>query len=97
MTWEHRTSRHARGYGRAWEKLREYILSAEPLCRLCAAKGRVTLAEEVDHIRPKADGGGDEIENLQPICRACHRAKGLADRGAAPRKTIGRDGWPTDE
>jgi 5-methylcytosine-specific restriction endonuclease McrA len=84
--WRHaRESRHARGYGAAWEKVRAAVLRDEPLCRPCRARGRVTAATAVDHIRPRARGGTDDRENLQPICAACHEAKTLEDRGYAPR------------
>jgi len=32
-------------------------------------------AHAVDHIRPKSQGGTDDIENLRAICKACHQAK----------------------
>jgi 5-methylcytosine-specific restriction protein A len=64
-----------RGYGSRWQRLRWHVLRTQPLCRPCFADGRVTAATEVDHIRPKVDGGGDEIDNLQPICRRCHADK----------------------
>ena len=30
---------------------------------------------EVDHILPLADGGSNELDNLQLLCSSCHRAK----------------------
>ncbi|MGI9249613.1 MAG: DNA methyltransferase [Pseudohongiellaceae bacterium] len=32
---------------------------------------------EVDHITPKAKGGTDHIDNLQLLCNACNRSKGV--------------------
>jgi hypothetical protein len=32
-------------------------------------------ATEIDHILEVANGGTDDIENLQPLCRMCHQAK----------------------
>jgi 5-methylcytosine-specific restriction endonuclease McrA len=29
----------------------------------------------IDHIVPLAKGGSDTLDNLQPCCRACNRAK----------------------
>lgn len=68
----------ARGYGQDWRRLRLRILDAEPLCRFCAAEGRVTAATDVDHIEPfrglddprRLDPG-----NLRPLCRPCHAAR----------------------
>jgi hypothetical protein len=31
---------------------------------------------QVDHIEPKRNGGGNEIENLAPACRRCNKWKG---------------------
>lgn len=75
-----------RGYGSRWQRIRAHVLRTQPLCRPCFADGRVTAATEVDHVVPKVDGGGDEIDNLQPICRRCHADKsareGRGDRGS---------------
>jgi hypothetical protein len=30
---------------------------------------------EVDHIRPWSSGGGDQLYNLQALCKPCNRAK----------------------
>ena len=34
---------------------------------------------EVDHIRPKQDGGTDKFDNLQPLHRHCHDVKTARD------------------
>jgi len=71
-----RGSRHERGYGWAWDKLRQQILERDcGLCQPCAQAGRVTAAAAVDHKVPKAQGGTDAEANLQAICDPCHKVK----------------------
>lgn len=71
-----RGSRQSRGYGAAWEALRKRILSRDKgLCQVCQASGRISIAREVDHKVPKAQGGTDDDSNLQAICTPCHKAK----------------------
>ena len=71
-----RGSRHQRGYGAAWDRTRKRIFDRdEGLCQNCLKHGRPTPGTDVDHKLPKAQGGGDEDENLQLLCRACHREK----------------------
>lgn len=71
-----RGNRHERGYGTAWTKLRAFVLERDRgVCQPCEAAGRITLAHEVDHKVPKAEGGTDDETNLQSICRACHLTK----------------------
>lgn len=71
-----RQSRHERGYGYAWEKLREIVMRRDAgLCQVCKAAGRLTTGTVVDHIKPKAEGGTDELDNLQVICKPCHTMK----------------------
>jgi len=73
-------SRQARGYGADWERLRDWFLRQPEnvLCRSCEAAGRVTLAQEVDHVvafeRPD-DPKRLDPSNLQALCRRCHRKK----------------------
>ncbi len=65
-----------RGYGHAWRKLRAIILERdEGLCQECRRAGRVTVATQVDHIKPKAIGGTDDPANLAAICKPCHDEK----------------------
>ena len=102
MAWS-KVSRHARGYGTAWTKLRQSVMAAEPLCRECKVKGKVTAATELDHIVPKAKGGTDDRSNVQPLCAEHHRAKSLRESAEAQGRTyrdrprIGADGWPVQE
>lgn len=73
----------ARGYGSLWRRLRLLILAGEPLCRHCKARGHVTAAALVDHVRPIEDGGGRlDPANLQPLCVPCHAAKTASDIAA---------------
>lgn len=93
--WKHQGSRHARGYGSRWVKLRLQVLRRDQhLCVVCRAAGRVRVATEVDHVVPRAKGGTDALANLQAICTPCHKAKTIADAGGKPRVRIGVDGWP---
>lgn len=80
--WANQASRHERGYGSAWDKLRKIVLRRDGyLCVNCAKNDRPTPATDVDHITPKAKGGVDDLDNLQSLCRACHDDKSARDRG----------------
>jgi 5-methylcytosine-specific restriction enzyme A len=96
--WHHkRKSRHERGYGTAWEKVRDEALKRDKrLCQPCLKNGRVTSANAVDHIEPKAKGGTDDLANLQSICRSCHLDKTMTDAGHRRKLAIGADGWPVE-
>jgi 5-methylcytosine-specific restriction protein A len=104
MAWQHQGSRHERGYGAAWVRLRQIALDRDShLCQPCLATGRPTPATQVDHIKPKAQGGTDDLENLQAVCGPCHHAKTQAEAAEAqgrryrPRPRIGADGWPVED
>jgi len=66
------------------------------LCQPCQQKGYVTRANAVDHILPKANGGTDDMNNLQAICHECHEAKTIEESGGRRRPRIGLDGWPVE-
>ncbi|MCP3681834.1 MAG: HNH endonuclease [bacterium] len=69
-------SRHERGYGSRWDKLRLKVLKRDRyLCMVCRHDGILTKANQVDHIINKAQGGTDNSDNLQAICDNCHTKK----------------------
>ena len=81
-----RGSRHQRGYGSQWDKERKRILDRDAgLCQPCLKAGQVRIAGQVDHIVPKSEGGSDEDDNLQSICKACHQAKTATESQRAKR------------
>jgi 5-methylcytosine-specific restriction enzyme A len=84
-----RGTRHERGYGTAWDKLRLVVLERDcGLCQPCRSEQRVAAGTIVDHIKPKAEGGTDDLANLQTICAACHAIKTAAEA----RRGVDR-GW----
>ncbi len=95
MAWDHEGSRHARGYGWQWVKLRERILVRDLyLCQPCLDAGRTTQATEVHHIKAKSHGGDDDEGNLISICSPCHDKESRKQFGWKPRVVTGKDGWP---
>lgn len=103
-SWQHHhKTTTERGYGWQWQKLREQILSRDQhLCLTCKAKGRVTPATQVDHIKPKSRGGTDDPDNLASICSDCHEEKSQREAAEAQGRTykrkrrVGLDGYPVD-
>lgn len=68
--------------GRPWRRLRQQVLQRDKyLCQVCLALGRLTEADEVDHIIPIAKGGSDHPDNLQSICTPCHKGKTASEGG----------------
>ncbi|MBY6275391.1 MAG: hypothetical protein CWE10_04100 [Symbiobacterium thermophilum] len=80
---ENRPSAAKRGYDRRWQRIRLQVLLEEPLCRMCAAEGKLVPAEHVDHI----DGNVRNMrrENLQPLCASCHARKTIRQDGGFGR------------
>lgn len=95
MAWDRNLSRHERGYGYQWDRLRKLVLQRDQhLCQPCIRKGRATPATEVDHITPKAKGGTDDHGNLQAICSPCHKDKTTAENGGKKRLQYDGKGNP---
>ena len=79
---EHHRGRNVteRGYGYAWRVIRKRVLLRDSyLCQACLKAGRLTPANQVDHIKPKAQGGSNDMGNLQSLCLGCHKAKTATD------------------
>lgn len=80
-------SRHARGYNSRWVALRLQALRRDAgLCQRCARANRVKAGNEVHHVKPKADGGTDDMSNLETLCHACHEAAGAEANGRTVTK-----------
>lgn len=97
MAWS-KTGRHERGYGKAHEAMRKHLIATVILCEECERNGRMTPGSIADHKRAKAKGGDDSRSNYQLLCKACHDAKTIAEKGhqARPTKGVTREGRPTD-
>lgn len=62
-----------------WSALRKRVLVRDShRCQLALA-GCTGIATEVDHIRPRVAGGGDDMGNLRAVCSACHKARGMVE------------------
>lgn len=81
-----RGSRHERGYGAAWDRIRERILKRDCgicQCEECKALNRLRSATQVDHRVNKAEwkrvhgslAGVDDDSNLRAINVECHKRK----------------------
>lgn len=67
-----RGSSAARGYDHRWRLRRANHLSGEPLCRMCKAQGRYTVATVADHITPHRGSVELFAGPLQSLCASCH-------------------------
>lgn len=68
----------------AWSKIRMAQLSKTPVCQACLEQGRVTPANQVDHLFAWSALGKEAFFNniFQSLCRQCHTHKGaLEDKG----------------
>jgi 5-methylcytosine-specific restriction protein A len=80
--------------GRALQAIRRRHLSANPLCVLCLALGKLSPATDLDHIIALVNGGTNADSNYQCLCKACHQDKTARDLGLTVRVSTGLDGWP---
>ncbi|MBW8617301.1 MAG: HNH endonuclease [Hyphomicrobiales bacterium] len=59
------------------------FLKRQGTCAACSQKINAGKAWDIDHILPLAMGGTNDPNNLQILCKACHRAK--TSRSDIPR------------
>ena len=71
--WSNKTKE---GYDYRWQKLRRMILRRNPLCEICG----MSPANEVHHLQRRKDGGTDELDNLQCLCKSCHSKETAKER-----------------
>ena len=68
----------------AWKRIRARQLSTQPICQACHLQGRITPANQVDHLFPWNHLGQDAFwfNIFQSLCAECHTRKGwLEDKG----------------
>ena len=78
--------------GRRLQRIRKQVLGEQPLCVACKAKGRVTVATQVDHIVALVNGGEDHADNRQALCASCHQVKTAQDCGYKERAKFDEQG-----
>lgn len=62
--------------GSSWMALRAKVLKRDAgLCQTCMRNQKVSIATQVDHIKPLHKGGTNAMGNLEGICKACHDLK----------------------
>ena len=85
-------------YDSRWRKLRQMHIAKQPLCVRCERDGRVTPAQEVDHIVPWR-GNTTLLRatwNLQSLCRSCHHKKTRSDERWVPLRFPNPPRFETD-
>lgn len=75
-----------------WKRLRGLAKRHLPYwCAQCGAEPMVGHAGlELDHIIPAAEGGGDELDNLQWLCPACHAEKSRREAARGISRRVAR-------
>jgi 5-methylcytosine-specific restriction protein A len=96
MSWV-KTKPDNRLRGRKGVERRRRWIEAHPLCKHCEAKGRTSIAIQVDHIIPLSKGGADDESNFQSLCATCHDIKTNQDMGRRNKPAIGVDGYTLPE
>lgn len=84
--WAKPVTATARVTGRRLQAMRKALFDRSPVCVLCEADGRVTLATQRDHIVSLAEGGADDDDNTQALCLACHDAKSKGESARGRRR-----------
>jgi 5-methylcytosine-specific restriction protein A len=69
------------GFGRRWTAIRARMLRrSDWTCAGCGHRDVTGASLQIDHITRQADGGSDELGNLQVLCTGCHKDKSAAER-----------------
>lgn len=79
--------------GGAPHKQRQQTLKRDHYqCVKCGSTERL----EVDHIKNVASGGGHNLDNLQTLCKTCHRQKTLGEMRAGHQGRKNRGRYPVE-
>ena len=78
-----------------WRKLREVYIHEHPICQDCLAKGKVTPAQDIHHIKSPFQNGEInyglllDYDNLVALCKDCHGNRHAAEQGhISPEEVI---------
>lgn len=64
-------------------------------CWQCRREGVHKKARQIDHVIPRALGGGDEMRNLQPLCAKHNQEKGAKITSPyGPQQAVAGNGQP---
>jgi 5-methylcytosine-specific restriction enzyme A len=64
--------------------IQEVLQRQEGVCVMCKSVTKL----QIDHIRPLANGGTNDLSNLQGLCKTCHREKSQDERANCEYLTI---------
>ena len=78
-TGELRQKEMGRIRGRAWMAKRAEIMARDGYT--CQGCGIITRNLEVDHRIPLHQGGTNDDDNLQSLCKDCHKTKSAEEQG----------------
>ena len=53
----------------------EFVKSFDFECALCHLECENINDFEIDHVKPLSSGGSNDYDNLQPLCKSCHKEK----------------------
>jgi len=81
--------------GRPWRRKRERVFRRDLfMCQACKRNGKTTgidlhgpRAGRCDHIIPLEEGGTDDADNLETLCKRCHDRKTATDQARMGKKS----------
>jgi len=74
-------------------RVQKLLKSQDGKCKWCNLEFRYEDTMEVDHIKPKKDGGKEVYANLQLLHGHCHDTKTLNDKKKAERSILNISEW----
>lgn len=83
---KHRIKTDKRYNNRLWRKIREQVIVRDNFtCKACNKLLELHTRDlskqaHVDHIIRVKEGGTDELDNLQTLCKRCHDKKSAKER-----------------